>query len=193
MGPLERITREIRFLDGLARTLWSVRKIDPDSDFLVCDDFEEAVDKFADHTAIVFEDERYTYRQLDAMANRFAAWADAQQLRPGDTVAILLPNRAEYIPAWMGLAKLGIASALINNNLTGAALAHCLSISNAHHVITDTEALAAAETIRAGLPRPLKYWVIDPDFPAGARSPSTRPERRRKSRRNGPPSPAAQA
>jgi fatty-acyl-CoA synthase len=192
MGPLKRIAREIRFLDGLARTLWSVRKIDPDSDVLVCDDFEAAVDKFADHTAMVFEGERYTYRQLDALANRFAAWADAQGVKAGETVALLLPNRAEYIPAWVGLTKLGISAALINNNLTGAALAHCLSISNADHVITDNEGLAATETIRAGLPRPLKYWVIDHDFaPASDRhaldlkEPKLAPERPPRARRTG--------
>lgn len=192
MGPLKAIAREFRFLDGLARTLWRVRKIDPDSDVLVCDDFEEAVDKFADHTALVFEGERYTYRQLDALANRFAAWGDAHGLKAGDTVAILLPNRAEYIPAWVGLAKIGVASALINNNLNGAALAHCLSISNADHVVTDTESLSAIETIRAGLPRPLKYWVIDPEFapsaeryPLDLKEPKLAPERPAKSRRVG--------
>ncbi|ANP46481.1 long-chain-acyl-CoA synthetase [Candidatus Viadribacter manganicus] len=192
MDPLQGIAREIRFLDGLARTLWSVRKIDPDSDFLVCDDFEEAVDTFADHTALVFEGERYTYRQLDALANRFAAWADAQGLKAGDNVALLLPNRAEYVPAWVGLTKLGIAAALINNNLTGAALAHCLSISNASHVITDNEGLAATETIRAGLPRVLSYWIIDAEFPTAndrhaldLKSPKLAPERPLRSRRTG--------
>jgi len=192
MGPLQRFAREIRFLDGLLRTLWSVRTIDPDSDFLVCDDFEAAVDKYADHTAMVFEGERYTYRQLDALANRFAAWADAQGIKAGETVALLLPNRAEYIPAWVGLNKLGIAAALINNNLTGAALAHCLSISNADHVITDNEGLAAAETIRAGLPRALKYWVIDTEFESAAdrnaldlKEPKLAPERPAKARRAG--------
>ncbi|MGD9979720.1 MAG: long-chain-acyl-CoA synthetase [Hyphomonadaceae bacterium] len=192
MGPLERIAREIRFLDGLARTLWSVRKIDPDSEVLICDDFEAAVDTFADHTALLFEGERYTYRQLDALANRFAAWADAQSIKQGETVAILLPNRAEYVPAWVGLTKLGIAAALINNHLTGAALAHSLSISNADHVITDTEGLQAVETIRAALPRPLKYWVIDPDFPAAndrralnLKEPKLAPERPPSARRAG--------
>jgi len=192
MGPLERIAREFRFLDGLARTLWSVREIDPDSDVLVCDDFEAAVDKFADHTALVFEGEHYTYRQLDALANRFVAWADAQGVKAGETVALLLPNRAEYIPAWIGLTKLGIAAALINNNLTGAALAHCLSISGASHVITDTESLEAVETIRAGLARPLDYWVIDAGFaPTGDRhaldlkEPKIPPERAAKARRAG--------
>jgi fatty-acyl-CoA synthase len=192
MGPLERIAREIRFLDGLARTLLSVRAIKPDADVLICDDWEKAIDRFADHTALVFEGERYTYRQLDALANRFAAWADARGLKPGDTVALLLPNRAEYIPAWMGLTKLGVAVALINNNLTGAALAHCLSISNADHVITDSDGLTGVETIRAGLARPLTYWVIDTDFaPAPDRraldlkEPKLAPERPPRARRTG--------
>jgi len=161
MNLAARVAREIRFLDGLARTLWRVRKIDPDSEVLISDDFEEAVAKFSDHTALVFEGEHYTYRQLDALANRFAAWAKAQGLKHGDTVALLLPNRAEYVPAWIGMAKLGVATALINNNLTGAALAHCLSISNADHVITDAETIVATETIRAGLARPLTYWLVD--------------------------------
>ena len=186
------IRREWRFLNGVARTLWSVREIKPDSPVLVCDDFEHAVDQFGDHTALIFEGERYTYRQLDALANRFAAWGDAQGLKHGDTVALLLPNRAEYVPAWMGLAKIGVAAALINNNLTGAALAHCLSISNADHVITDTESLDAVGTIRAGLARPLTYWVIDSAGPLAERQraldlkePRTAPERPAASRRAG--------
>ncbi len=161
MNLVARVKREIRFLIGVTRTLWRVRKVDADSDVLVCDDFEEAVDKFEDHTALVFEGERLTYRQLDALANRFAAWADAQRLKHGDRVALFLPNRAEYAPAWMGLAKVGVAAALINNNLAGAALAHCFSISGAEHVITDSETAHALGSIRAGLPRAITVWDID--------------------------------
>lgn len=161
MGFFERVGRDIRFLRGLGRTLAAVRAISPDSDVLICDDFENAVDRFRDRTALIFEGARYTYADLEALANRFAAWAEAAGVKRGDTVALLLPNRAEYVPAWMGLAKAGVATALINNNLTGAALAHCLSISNADHVITDAETVEALATIRAGLPRPIQTWLID--------------------------------
>lgn len=187
---LERIGREIRFLSGLARTLYAVREIKPDSDVLIADDFEAAVDRFADHTALIFEDERLTYRQLEALANRFAAWADATGVARGDTVALFLPNRAEYVPAWAGLAKVGVASALINNNLTGAALAHCLSISGADHVITDAETAEALSTIRAGLPRPLNVWLIDGE-PNGEqrkldlKNPKVAPDRPSRDRRAG--------
>ncbi|MGD9814609.1 MAG: long-chain-acyl-CoA synthetase [Hyphomonadaceae bacterium] len=192
MGPVARIAREIKFLSGLARTLWAVRKIKPESDDLIADDFERAVDRFADHTAIVFENERLTYRQLEALANRFAAWADAHGVAAGETVALLLPNRSEYVAAWAGLSKVGVATALINNNLTGAALAHCLSISGASHVLTDVETLAAVDTIRAGLPRTLTYWLIDaeqdltPDRRAlDLKTPKLAPERPPRARRAG--------
>ncbi len=161
MSPWARIAREMRFLGGMARLFWRIRAVAPDSDTLICDDWEAACEKFADHTALLFEGERLTYRQLDALANRFAAWGRAEGVERGDSIALLLPNRAEYVAAWLGMAKIGAAAALINNNLTGAALAHCLSISGASHAITDTESLAALATIRAGLARPLTYWVID--------------------------------
>ncbi|MFT3728744.1 MAG: long-chain-acyl-CoA synthetase [Terricaulis sp.] len=175
MGPVTRLMREIRYCSGLFRTLWRVRKIAPDSSTLICDDFETAVDKFSAHTALIFEGQTWTYAQLDALADRFAAWGAAQNLKTGDSVALLLPNRAEYVPAWMGLAKIGVATALINNNLSGSALAHCLSISNANHVLTDAEGLATIDTIRAGLARPLKYWSIDKDV--DLKTPQNRPDK----------------
>lgn len=189
MNIWARIAREIKYLRGVTRTLLAVRNIDPDSEELVCDDFETAVDRFADHTALIFEGERYTYRQLDALANRFAAWGDVQGLKPGDTVALLMPNRAEYVPAWIGMTKIGVAAALINNNLTGSALAHCLSISGATHVISDCEGLAAAASVRVGLARPLTYWSIDgAEGEARAldlKTPRSAPERPSRARRAG--------
>lgn len=161
MNLFARISREIRFISGLSRTLWRVRDIAPDSDVLICDDFEQAVDRFADHTALVFEGETLTYRQVDALANRFAYWAAAQKLKAGDTVALFLPNCAEYVPAWAGIAKTGAATALINSNLTGSALAHCLSVSEADHIITDAESLDALASIRVGLARPVTIWVLN--------------------------------
>ncbi len=189
MSMWARIAREVRYLIGVTRTLLAVRRIDPNANVLICDDFEAAVDRFADHTALIFESERYTYRQLDALANRFAAWGDALGLTPGSSVALLLPNRAEYVPAWIGMTKIGVAAALINNNLTGSALAHCLSISGATHVITDSEGLAALASVRVGLARPLTCWSIDGEEGEARaldlKSPRTAPERPSSGRRAG--------
>ena len=56
MGLVANIRRDVRFARGLFRLLKRIKPIELDSDVLLCDDFEEAVDKFADNIAV--EDER---------------------------------------------------------------------------------------------------------------------------------------
>ena len=46
-----------------------------------------------------------------------------------------MPNRLEYLPIWFGLSKVGVVAALINNQLSGDALAHCLEHPAAHCVV----------------------------------------------------------
>ena len=129
------------------------KTVDPTSNQLICDDLEAAVDKHAQRNAVIFEGKATTYAQLDAMANRFAHWAVGRGIKRGDTVALFMPNRTEYIAVWFGLSKVGVATALINSNLTGPSLAHSLTISGAAHLIVDTESQPAFEAIRESLPR----------------------------------------
>ncbi len=160
MGLVANIRRDLRFAKGLRRLLKRIKPIDLDSPTLVCDDWEEAVDRFPDHVAI--EDDRVTltYRELDAMANRFGHWAQSRRLKRGDTIALVMLNRAEYLAAWIGFSKVGVATALINTNLTGHALAHCLSISNASQVVTDVDCWRRVEEARVLAGRNLMLWVL---------------------------------
>ena len=160
MGLWRRIGREMRFGKGLSRTLKPLKTIAANSPVLVSDDFEAAVDAHADKVAIVFEDREVTYRELDAMANRYAHWAKGRRIGRGEKVALMMPNRVEYLAIWLGLSKVGIVTALINNNLTGAALAHCIAISGAHHVLTDFETFEAVEDVRHQLPKSMSLWVL---------------------------------
>ena len=155
-----RLQREARFLQGLRRTLKRIKGIEPDSRTLICDDIEAAVDKYPQRIAIEFEGRTLTYTQLDAMANRYAHWATGRGIKRGDTVALFMPNRLEYIPAWYGLSKVGVATALINNNLTGAALCHCLKISGAAHLIADSETAVAFEAVRNDIGRSMMEWIV---------------------------------
>ncbi|MDI1327955.1 MAG: long-chain-acyl-CoA synthetase [Brevundimonas sp.] len=160
MGLVANIKRNMRFAKGLRRLLNRIKPIALDSPDLVCDDWEEAVDKFPDHVAI--EDDRHslTYRELDAMANRFGHWAQSRRLKRGDIIALVMLNRTEYIAAWLGFSKVGVATALINTNLTGHALAHCLSISNASQVVTDEDCWKRVEDARGLSGRNLMLWVL---------------------------------
>jgi len=158
----QKIKREIRFLKGLSRTLKRVKSIAPDSTNLICDDLEAAVDKWRDRQAITFEGKTVSYAELDAIANRYAHWAKGQGLTRGQTVALFMPNRLEYMAIWYGLTKVGVSTALINNQLTGAALAHCLNISQALHCIVDSETSPCFEDVKGLLQRHMQQWVLGP-------------------------------
>ena len=97
--------RETRYLAGLARTLLRVRSITSGSTNLATDDLEAAVDRWRDRRAIDFEGQSLSYRALDDLANRYAGWAKGQGLGRGAAVAILLPNRLEYLPLQPGRAS----------------------------------------------------------------------------------------
>jgi fatty-acyl-CoA synthase len=154
--------REWRYLTGLARTLLRVRTISAASSRLVCDDLEAAVDRWRHRTAIGFESESLTYGEMDALANRFAGWALNQGLTAGDVVAVFLPNRLDYLPLWYGLTKVGVVSALINNNLSGEALAHCLRVAGATHVVIDAATAPAFDAVAACLATPPRRWTLGP-------------------------------
>jgi fatty-acyl-CoA synthase len=157
-----RLQREWRFLRGLSRTLSRVRSINPDSDNLLCDDLEAAVARWRDRPAITFEGRTLTYGELDALANRFAHWGKSLNLRRGQTVALFMPNRIEYFAIWYGLSKIGVVTALINNQLTGLPLAHCLNLSGASHVVLDPETAMVFDAARPLLDRPMPQWVLGP-------------------------------
>ena len=157
-----RLQRDWRFLRGLSRTLARVKSIRPDSPNLLCDDVEAAVVRWRDRPALTFEGRTVTYGELDAMANRFANWGQTLNLRRGQTVALFMPNRLEYFVIWYGLSKIGVVTALINNQLTGSALAHCLNIAGASHVLLDADTAPVFEAARPLLDKPLQQWVLGP-------------------------------
>jgi fatty-acyl-CoA synthase len=158
----ERLLREWRFLRGLRRTLKRVKSIASDSPNLICDDLQAAVERWRANTAMTFEGRTVTYGELDAIANRFAHWAKGAGIRRGQTVALFMPNRLEYFCAWYGLSKVGVVTALINNQLAGLPLAHCLNISQANHVLVDAETSPVFEAARPLMERHLQQWVLGP-------------------------------
>ena len=162
MSLKAKLQREWRFLRGLNRTLGRVKSIAPDSETLACDDLQAAVERWRDRPAISFEGRTLTYGEMDGVANRFAHWGKGLNLRRGQTVALLMPNRLEYFCIWYGLSKIGVVTALINNQLSGLPLAHCLNISGASHIIVDPETSPVFEAARGLIERPPRQWVLGP-------------------------------
>jgi fatty-acyl-CoA synthase len=153
------LRNEIVFAKSAIRTLNRVKNLYENPSFTGADAFEEIARQYPDNVAIYFEDRAITYREFDAEANRYARWAQSQGLKAGDTMALFMENRPEYLIAWYGLIKAGIAVALINTNLRDNALAHCLNISGASHVIVGSELAEAYASAADHLESPLTVWV----------------------------------
>lgn len=139
MGFISTIKREVDYLSGLLRMLRSVKEVDAESNHLIADELERRVDQFGPNTAFIEDDREWTYDEFEDYANKVAGWAKAQGLKANDTVAVFVRNRLEYVALWFGLSKIGVVPALLNFQLSGAALAHCVNISDAQHMILDHE------------------------------------------------------
>ena len=62
-----------------------------------------------------------------------------QGYRKGDVIAVFMEARLEFVGTWLGLAKLGIVTALINFNLRLETLAHCINSSRSKALIYSSE------------------------------------------------------
>jgi crotonobetaine/carnitine-CoA ligase len=90
-----------------------------------------------DKTALVFEDIRLTYAELDATADQVARGLLAVGGRPGDSVGILLPNRPEYLLAWFGAARAGLVEVPVNTAYKGSFLDGALRGTDVRILITE--------------------------------------------------------
>jgi len=81
----------------------------------------------------------FTYRTLAERANRYARWALDQDLKKAETVCLMMPNRPDYMAIWLGITAVGGVVALLNNQLRGPSLAHCIDVVKPKHVIVAGE------------------------------------------------------
>jgi fatty-acyl-CoA synthase len=159
MPLLEQAHRELRYLFGLLRILRAVRPVANNKVKTLGPFIESFTAKYGDKIALISSRETFTYRELNARANRYARWARAQGLGLADTVALLMPNRPEYFCVWMGMAKSGCVTALINTHLTGPALAHCLNVGHPRAIIVDASLFASLSAVRSLLPEDVRIFV----------------------------------
>jgi fatty-acyl-CoA synthase len=60
-----------------------------------------------DKTAIIFEDEPITYRQLNEGINKCAHMLQAKGIKKGDRVSVLMLNCIEFLEIYFAAAKFG--------------------------------------------------------------------------------------
>ena len=88
---------------------------------------EDAATRFPDRPAIVFEDQRISFAQLDELASRFAAGLLAQGIAPGDRVGLYMTNYPEWVIAFFGIARMGGVIVPMNSRYRGHEVSYILN------------------------------------------------------------------
>jgi acyl-CoA synthetase (AMP-forming)/AMP-acid ligase II len=105
---------------------------------------------FPEKTALLFEDMRWSYHDFNAWVNRIAHVLQAQGVRSGDSVGLLLENHPELLACVAALAKIGAVAGLLNPNQRGEALRYSVGVIRPTRLLVGANCQA---TLRAAFPR----------------------------------------
>ena len=148
--------------------------------------FTETAKRLPGKVMFYFQDETWTFQQVEEYSNRVANFFLSQNMKKGDryfsnfliqikawllesfclffSVAIFMENRPEYVATWLGLSKIGVIPALINYNLKQKALLHTVQVANSKAIIYGVELASQVSEII----QPLKNGsVLFPTFSSG--------------------------
>jgi citronellyl-CoA synthetase len=136
---------------------------------------ERTAETFPNRTAVLFEGQQVTWQELNALANQYANVFKTQGLKRGDAVSVFMENRIEFLATCIGLNKIGATAGLINTNLRGRPLTHCVQVTESAKCVFGEELADAMAEVKDELS--LKegedfFWVPD----RGSGNPETAPD-----------------
>ncbi|NUR85150.1 MAG: acyl-CoA synthetase [Nonomuraea sp.] len=108
-------------------------------EFNHADLFEALADAIGDRVAFVCGDQRRTYAELDAEANRIAHYLESLGVGPGQHVGIQLYNGVEYIATHLAALKLRAVPINVNYRYVEAELRYLYTDSDLVALVYDVE------------------------------------------------------
>jgi fatty-acyl-CoA synthase len=156
--------------------------VNPLADATVYDMLAGAARAHAEREAIVFGDERITFRRFRDHVDAFGRGLAAIGLAKGDALAIWLPNRPLWFVAQYAAARLGIVVVALNPRYRASELSYILRQSDAaallitdhlgpvdyfeilHAVVPELRDAVPGELDSAGFPH-LRHVLVDADDP----------------------------
>ncbi|PWA11975.1 long-chain fatty acid--CoA ligase [Pueribacillus theae] len=122
--------------------------------------------KFPDNEAISFFTRKMTYREVLQLSIAFASALQANGLKKGDRVAIMLPNCPHYIISYYGILMAGGIVTQVNPMLVGRELSHILNDSGAEMIVIFEPLLPVLQQVENETP---VKKAISVNFPESAK------------------------
>ena len=128
---------------------------------------------YGDRDYVVYEDERFTFAEADAIIRALAArLVDEHGVQPGDRVALAMRNYPEWVFGYWATISIGAAAVGMNAWWTSDEMKYGLSDSKPKVLIADGERverlLPVLDELRADAPLALMTVRYDGDLPEGA-------------------------
>jgi fatty-acyl-CoA synthase len=114
----------------------------------------EAARRWPDADALVEEDTVLSHAQAAAAARRVAHRLLARGVRPGDRIALALPNGWRYAVAYSGVQLAGAVAVLVNTRFTVRETEYVLADSGASYTIVDADTATR-------IPLVCPHWEVD--------------------------------
>lgn len=114
--------------------------------------------KFPAKTALVFQEKRFSYEQMNRRVNAFSQALLARNVRKNDKVAILLHNCSEMVECYFACNKIGAVAVPVNFRLVEKEIRYVLENAEATVLVFEDAFQPLAAGLRKDFP-PLKHYV----------------------------------
>ena len=115
-------------------------KMEYTKDKTITELFEEQVEKTPNDVAVVFEDNKLTYKEVNEKANQLARYLRKEKnIKPNDIVGVMLPRSIELISTLIGVLKSGACYIPIDPTYPEKRIEYMLENSDAKFLLTNEE------------------------------------------------------
>ena len=125
--------------------------------------------QYVDKPALIFEGQKYTFRDVDEEVRRRSAWLHRIGVRKGDRVAIQLPKSMEFVFIHLGVLSIGAIMLPLNPDYPPEEVAYFVTDSGAFLFINDEKTFQKNRDFAKAIPR-MKTFLINGTAPAGSGS-----------------------
>lgn len=101
----------------------------------------ESASLVPEKTCLLYNDERFTYREMNANANRLGHYLQSLGGGKGSGLGIIMRNSPRFLDLFFGSQTIGMYTVPINPELKGDGLAYIVNHSDIKHLVVDAELL----------------------------------------------------
>lgn len=151
-------------LKPLLKGLYTLISSKPDKYRSIGSHLEAHAKKRPKAPAIRYQDDEFSYQQVNAWVNRYAQYFLSQGIKAGETIGINIENRTECLISVLATVKVGAVAAMINTSQRGEVLLHSINLVKPKLMLIGEEQVENMATVVESLDIKLRtqlYYLED--------------------------------